>query len=985
VSNPDPAASTTTIDLLLDGTVAKTPITLRGTVEDGGLAGLTGRADVRQSLKSILEDLGADFKDAGGALGQLLGSALSDITLDSLAVGYRTADPALAQVVVSMRAGASAFRFVVLKMTGAGGGFIAGLELQLDNALFTNNPLTGLTGEIAVGELAFYYASRPLRKVRYYPAHALQDARATLPDIGADGREGRDFTSGLNWSPPEIRVGGINLFEGLEVLDAGAQPPADTTPAPPPAADTPAAPAPKGSIFWINTDKEIGPVTIRRVGLSYDTPEVGAARVGVRLDAGLQLACLTFNLDGLGVSYPLDQLKPDFAVIRKHIRFHLDGASVAFDRDPITISGGLFLASTDPLKLTGTLLIRTKAFTISALGAYEDMNGTPSFFVFAALVRELGGPAFFFVTGLAVGFGVHRALKLPSINDVHLFPLIRAATDETYLGPKMDLRMVSEKLDEYIYAQKGNFWIAAGVRFTSFGQIESFAMLSVSFGTHLEIALLGLSKIRVPKVLPDGPEVPVLVYAEMAFKIAFSPEHGLLSFEARLTENSYVLTKDFRLRGGFAFYSWFAGDHAGDFVVSIGGYHPRFVPPAHYPRPDLVEFKAKIGDAITIQGFCYFALCPSAIMAGGGLSLVYQAGGVKAWFIVYAHFLIQWKPLAYDIAIGISIGVALNLDIGITRINLSLELSASVALYGPPLGGRAEISLSVISFTVTFGEGKSLPPPLDWSADADPDTSFAKAFLPNPHVTTIAVAEGLLEEITRGKDTIYFVNPQKLVLTTLTVVPATEATYNGTAQTIPQPTIGGRPTGLGVRPMRKSSFHSSLAVTLRPQGGSGAAQKYLDQFIAISPTRKSVPIALWGADPLNTVNPPKEQMIDNAMAGFELKPKEGPRPSETPALSLEVLKYDRATRPFAWSMLAAKTELGAFGARTIANTINAPDVIAKRTAILTLLAATGRRIVTPEEVRLDQLQEKADYIFQAMPVMAHVGQYPPRGWLETGG
>ena len=43
--------------------------------------------------------------------------------------------------------------------------------------------------------------------------------------------------------------------------------------------------------------------------------------------------------------------------------------------------------------------------------------------------------------------------------------------------------------------------------------------------------------------------------------------------------------------------------------------------------------------------------------------------------------------------IGVSIGVALRLTIGIIRINLSVELSAALALYGPPLGGTARISL----------------------------------------------------------------------------------------------------------------------------------------------------------------------------------------------------------------------------------------------------------------------------------------------------
>jgi len=38
---------------------------------------------------------------------------------------------------------------------------------------------------------------------------------------------------------------------------------------------------------------------------------------------------------------------------------------------------------------------------------------------------------------------------------------------------------------------------------------------------------------------------------ELVMKAVFAPENGVLSSEARLTENLYVLRKDFKLRGGF--------------------------------------------------------------------------------------------------------------------------------------------------------------------------------------------------------------------------------------------------------------------------------------------------------------------------------------------------------------------------------------------------------------------------------------------------
>ena len=75
----------------------------------------------------------------------------------------------------------------------------------------------------------------------------------------------------------------------------------------------------------------------------------------------------------------------------------------------------------------------------------------------------------------------------------------------------------------------------------------------------------------------------------------YDPEQGLLGIDGILTENSFLLTPDCRLSGGFAFYTWFKGTHAGDFVVTVGGYHPKFNVPAHYPKPARIQFGFDMG------------------------------------------------------------------------------------------------------------------------------------------------------------------------------------------------------------------------------------------------------------------------------------------------------------------------------------------------------------------------------------------------------
>ena len=987
-------------DLLLRGRIARRPVTFVGSLEGGTLTEVSGSVTLDAKLSSILDDLGVDdYGDAATVLKQLVGSG--DIVLEKLGAAYhRAPKPAkggFAQVGLIIKFGDNSCQFALLKGTGDQKGFIVGVELRSDKAV-PNNFLSGLIGDISIGNLGVYYASETFENVSFFGTDTFQDAtQFTLetPEI-----KGRHFSKGVKVSA-EILVSGVNLLDQL--LDQLATEPTAPRERETPSSEDQAAEAEetlsKGSTFWIEANKSIGPLSLRRIGLSYE-----ALRIGIKFDAGLRLSVLSLSLEGLGLSYPIDKFSTKPKEIWDNLNFHLDGASVAFSGGPLTIGGGLLKVEDpecpDRLQLDGFLLIRTEIFTITALGSYADMNGTPSLFVFAALHKELGGPAFFFVTGLAVGFGINRALKLPPIEEVHNFPLIKAATDPDYLGRDLDLRKVSQRLGDYIYPSQGNFWIAAGVKFNSFGQIDSFAMLSVSFGTQFEIALLGLSRMRVPKLLPGMQEdqVPAIAFVELAFKAAFTPASGVLSFEARLTENSFVLRKDFRLRGGFAFYTWFAGEHEGDFVVSIGGYHPRFQPPAHYPKPDLVEFACKIGDTVTIHGYCYFALCPSAIMAGGGLSVVYQLGGIRAWFIAQANFLIQWKPLCYDVAISVGIGVALRLDVGALRLCLSVELSAAVALHGPPLGGIARVSLYIITIEIAFGEAKRLPPPLLWESK-DPEKSFAKAFLPNPQVTAITITDGLLKEIKPKDDqgkktTISYVSPQKLVFSARTLVPAAAVEFNGKPPQdsagkplgIPQPTVGGRTTELGIRPMGKERLYSLIRITFEPVGDAPHdAKEYLKNYLGVSIITKSVPRALWDKPvPEKDKNkPPKanEQTVDHALVGLEIQTKAGPRPWETLALDLDVLAYDRYPNPFEWVCPTA-TQADSFPNKTISNTIAEPGIVQTRTGILTLLKDTGRKIMKPEDIHLDQLSQNAQYIFQDMPAMARVGQYPPRGYLE---
>src|SRR5262249_34996806 len=153
------------------------------------------------------------------------------------------------------------------------------------------------------------------------------------------------------------------------------------------------------------------------------------------LDASLDLLGLTLGLAGLGVSLPLSHPKLE------DLRFDLQGLEIGFKNGPLEISGGLFRGGDT---YTGMALLQTQAFTITGLGSYAKRDGIDSLFIYAILARDLGGPVFFHVTGLAAGFGYNRALRLPPIDQVQEFPLLEAAMRPTAFK---DLAAISEKIN----------------------------------------------------------------------------------------------------------------------------------------------------------------------------------------------------------------------------------------------------------------------------------------------------------------------------------------------------------------------------------------------------------------------------------------------------------------------------------------------------------------------------------------------------------
>lgn len=499
-------------------------------------------------------------------------------------------------------------------------------------------------------------------------------------------------------------------------------------------------------IKWITLNKGLGAFTIKRIG-GMAKEEGGEYKVFLYVDAGMSLSVVNIDLMGVNVGIPVSAITQFSLSSLKKLEFGMQGLGISYHNGPLSISGSFLRTKGERDRYDGGVIIKFNQFQFVGIGSYTTTeDGKASLFLYLMVGYPIGGVPAFFITGLAAGFGVNRGLKVPDVKNIKSFPLISMVMEKE---TNLDIDQALRKMGSYIYESKGEYFIAAGIEFTTFELLKTFALAIVTFGKEFRIQLLGLSTISLP---PKSPQP--FAYAELAIKAVFAPAHGILSIEAALTSASYLFCKDCRLTGGFAFYLWFSGEHKGDFVISLGGYHPRFVKPVHYPAVDRVGISWNIGKNLSMKGECYFAVTSTAVMAGGSLSFLYTLGNLKAWFSAYADLLISWAPFYYDIDVGISIGVSYTLKILFIRTTLKVELSARLHLMGPEFGGSVYIKWYIISFTIRFGSPSPKPVPLSY-------VEFKEKFVKDP--LQMKVSEGLQGEYRDGEDKVCQVNVKNAV------------------------------------------------------------------------------------------------------------------------------------------------------------------------------------------------------------------------------
>ena len=692
------------------------------------------------------------------------------------------------------------------------------------------------------------------------------------------------------------------------------------------------------AMVWVPVQRSFGPLNIEKIGFGVGRePDY----LSIEFDATVSVKALTIGLTDFGLKYSIDPSAPDGDPQLSMI--WPSGLAIQIKAGELDIMG-VFTRQEGAggfYDYVGMLGFQEGEVGLTLLGGYSKFKLKKktaegnSMFIFGMFDGPIGGPEFAFVNGIAGGIGYNRSINYPPLSELSTFPLIEGAApggEKLFKdfkpgdGDKVSsLSNVLDKLGDASPVTPGEFWMAAGVRFTSFQLLDTFLLLNVQYGAELVFGLLGQSTVTIPPPNPeDGGDAleteeqpdPVL-FAQIEIEAEYNVTLGFLKIGAQLAPSSYFLNKDCVLTGGFALSKWFKDQgpgnaNAGEFVLTFGGYNPHFKAPSYYPTVPRLGYSWQDGD-VGIKGQAYLALLPSTLMFGGDLTCTWRSGDLSAWFSMSADFVMGWKPFYYTANLGLTIGVSYQLHLLFVTATISVHIGVNAAIVGPPFSGTLTIDLDIVSFSISFGPGATKKP-LTWEqfkgsflaqeqhGDTQAEMALAAATdptTPPASVVKVSPTGGLLKTNTDGS---WVLDPNLAEFTTHTFYPCSvisagnqnpnvTVTASGTTVAAPDPVTEPFLVD-NILPMDMTDYNSGHTVTISPVGGSETIDVEYDYVLG------AVPKSLW-----NTTDPglDHETTLPNAIVGVKITGIKKGQHATLPVPTKHLLVGAPPVTNFAWS------------------------------------------------------------------------------------
>jgi hypothetical protein len=417
---------------------------------------------------------------------------------------------------------------------------------------------------------------------------------------------------------------------------------------------------------------------------------------------------------GIGVLIGPVQAVVDRVGITSHIAFPKDGGNlgpadltfsfkppsgIGLGVDAAGVSGGGFIKR-DEIKheYSGMLQLEFANWALQAFGLITtQMAGGDGYSLLAMIdadfpPMQLGWG--FTLNGVGGLLAVHRTASVDALRAA-----LKADTLGTVLFPKnaiTDAPQILALLDTLFPTAPGRFLFGpmALIGWGTPTLLTAALAIIIELPEPIRIILLARLAVRLPS------ESESLVRINMDALGVLDLGQDSLSLDATLFDSRLL---KFSLSGDMALRANWAGEPRG-FMLSVGGYHPRFTPPAGFPALKRMSIDMSSGSIATLHMESYLAITSNTLQIGANLHVVVKVSAFSIDGQLGFDALFQRDPFRFDG--DISGSVAISID-GYDLLSVSLN----AALTGPApwhIAGNFKVHILFVdvhkSFSHTWGD-----------------------------------------------------------------------------------------------------------------------------------------------------------------------------------------------------------------------------------------------------------------------------------------
>ena len=297
--------------------------------------------------------------------------------------------------------------------------------------------------------------------------------------------------------------------------------------------------------------------------------------------------------------------------------------------------------------------------------------------------------------------GIHRTMKVDILRE-----RIQSGAVKSIMFPENVIENASKIISDLravFPAQKNHYVVAPffKIGYSTPTVVEVDLGILVEFPFKGRFILLGSVGIYLPNkdVEKRLGELHVDIFGDFNFAASY------ILIEGRLRDSNLV---GISLTGGFAFMlDWGSNPQ---FLLSVGGYHPRYKKPDRFPEIPRVTALIKRGEDIRLSCQYYQAITSNSYQIGFSAELVVKKGNARAYGFLGFNALLQFDPFYFETDIRITVEISYR---GRSFFGIDMEFTLS----GPEpwrAQGYAKIKVLFFSLKVKFNiswgdEQKAVP------------------------------------------------------------------------------------------------------------------------------------------------------------------------------------------------------------------------------------------------------------------------------------